>query len=203
MAKKDMEQVATLIQDTPPVAMVPMQHLKGSRLSLRDKYAEHKYWPLGPPERTVVGSGVHARIHVKSRPKISFKGHLFTTQDPEIAMAMIEHKSNFERPWGFGVNEECLPDELQSKFIEYARENRRIIMRALVAGHSAKEAMQMIIPELQEQLVTEDKKGQPKRELMCPVLGCGKIVPEGAKNARAALIAHVRTQHPEFEGSVG
>jgi hypothetical protein len=201
--KAEAEVLSDLMESTPTPALLPMAHLKGKSLTLYDRYAEHKYWPLGAPEQTVVGAGIHARVVVRSSPKIKFKNHLYRTTDPQIAMGMIEHKSCFERPWGFRVNEECLPDELQATFIQYARENRRIIIRALIQGHTAKAAMNMIIPELQAEIAKDDTKGQPKRELMCPVVGCGKVVPEGAKKARAALIAHVRTQHPEFEGSVG
>lgn len=201
--KAEATAVKEILTTEPAKPMVPMGHLAQKSLTLYDKAAQRKYHPLGPTTQHVVGEGAFARVVMDYKPEVQFQGHIFKTDDPEVAMAMIEDKVNFEKPWGFHVNDECLPEELAGKLTEYAIENRRIIMRALIAGKTAAEAMNEIIPELQEQRESQDQQGKPKRELMCPIVDCGKVVPEGAKNARAALVAHVRTQHPEFEGSIG
>lgn len=178
---------------------VPMEHL--GRLSLRDKYASRRYWPMGPSVTRLVDKGPTNTVVVEARPEVKFESHMYATDDPDIALALVSDQGNFERAWGFHVNEEGLPNPVKGKFRSLHLENRRRVMIALVRGATGEEALASIDKKLQD-IARQEQPGAPAVRFICPVPGCGKEAAGTGDDAKSALMVHVRTQHPDYTGAV-
>ncbi len=191
--------------EPPPEDEVPrpMEFFKGGRISFRSRFAEQMMWPLGGSvTRLVTELGGNQRTVVDAKPEVKFAGHMYATENREIALAMVSNEGFFEKSCGYHVNAECLPPPLAGKYQELAIENRRRVCVALIGGKNGTEALATIDQKLQHVIEAENAP-VTSTALICPVPGCGREVSGKSKGAKAALILHVRTQHPEFTGSIG
>lgn len=138
---------------------------------------------------------------------IKFENHLWSTRDPDKAMVMIEEETNFEREWGFFVEEECIPEGvLRELFGPLSVDGKYVICFRLAEG---KGDVAAIVNELKTLgLLGEDgtapERPAPEPEvkpivLSCPA--CGKQIDSAVvPNAQAAMRNHVRSEHPDFKG---
>lgn len=158
-----------------------------------------QYWPLGPPVRRFVGANAAPAL-VEGKPCIEFSDGKFATDDPAIAAGMVEDP-NFDRPWGFFVDDGCLPDGIRSLWADVDTTTKRELLLQLIAGVTETQALDSV--EITERMTTVSaKSGLPddlQLERICPVQNCGAKIPAGAP--MSVMAEHIGRMHPDWDPS--
>lgn len=155
-------------------------------------------------QKLLIGSEIVTRGGMEAQ----FTKHQWETRDQDHAITMLEDQTNFERSWGYYVEEDCIPEAggLRDLFEALDADGKYVVAFRLAEN---KATLEQIVNELKENnLLGEDgvapeRKEEPAEEKPL-VLGCpacsAQFDASKVPNAQAVLKNHLRSAHPEWKG---
>lgn len=158
--------------------------------------------PLGPPRTITLVTTHGAERTPVSKPEVLFEGHMYSTDDANIAAGLILH-DGFETREGWKIEAEaCIPDPaLAATYQKVEPEVRRKIALDLLRGKSPTEIVQNLTDEeLKPAAGPSDSDGRPLTySEVCQYPACGKVCAFEGENAytkvREMMALHNLTTH--------
>lgn len=167
------------------------------------KYARQVTYPLGPTRDVLIVEGQHTRSVKDVMPEVQFDNHLYRTYDPQIAGGLIRDMNNFDQPWGWSLDPDCITGPAGMLFSHFDTEDRAEIALALVEGMDADAVLGEIDPDAVEAAKVHASEPTPiSVQIECPVAGCEATT--GIDQISRKLMAqHVRAMHPDYDPKDG